>query len=489
MAEVVPLIYNPSGGWNKTLDVTADSITLAGLTMNGDIDANSNKVVSQAAGSTAGNSVVYGQAGASLAGLAIITNPITMGGQKITGAAPGANTGEVVTWEQLTSVASGLDFKESLRLGTDAALPANTRTGNVLTADANGALPNIDGTAPALDDRILVKNEATGANNGLYYVSQLGDGSNPWTLTRTTDADTNPEVTSGLVAAIEEGTANGNKLFILVTDDPITLNTTPLLFTIYQTLSDVIAGTGLTKSGNTINAIGGDGIVANADDLEVDLVVTNPGLEFSGGKLQVKAGGANGIVRGATGVEVEIDATPNTLKVDADGLGVVGLPSLFEINDAAVGATVTAANLNTLTNTSNADALHGHTGLTVDKAKRVENAMPVHEPITAGDPVYFELTTANRVGKARADAEAKAKVIGVAASTQGTPGANTEVVSDGVLTGVLSSATKGVEQWLGSTGGLTETQPATSGDRLIICGYAKNASDLFVKLDDFGEVP
>ena len=99
-------------------------------------------------------------------------------------------------------------------------------------ADANGAMPNVDGVAPALNDRVLVNDDgtATGADRGLYYVSALGDVSNPWTLTRTTDADSDAEVTSGMVVWISEGTTHGNTRWYLSTADPITLNTTVLSF-------------------------------------------------------------------------------------------------------------------------------------------------------------------------------------------------------------------------------------------------------------------
>jgi hypothetical protein len=123
-----------------------------------------------------------------------------------------------------------VDFKDSVRVATAAALPANTRTGNVLTASANGALAAVDGVTLVLNDRLLVKNEAAGENNGIYYVSAVGDGSNPFTLTRTTDADVSSEVTSGMAVVATEGTTNGDKIWILTTNDTVTLNTTALVF-------------------------------------------------------------------------------------------------------------------------------------------------------------------------------------------------------------------------------------------------------------------
>lgn len=130
------------------------------------------------------------------------------------------------------SLATGLDLKASVRVATAAALPAYTRTGNVIEANANGALPSIDGVTLVLGDRLLLKDGAAGADNGIYEVTAVGDGSNPFELTRTSDADNSPagEVTAGMYTFVEEGTANGDEGWVLTTNNPITLNTTALTF-------------------------------------------------------------------------------------------------------------------------------------------------------------------------------------------------------------------------------------------------------------------
>jgi len=128
------------------------------------------------------------------------------------------------------NIATFQDYKGSVRVATTGALAANTRTDNTLTASANGALAAIDGVALNVADRLLVKNEVAGANNGLWVVRDLGDGSSPWILDRTVDANTSNDVTSGLLVSVEEGTANAGLTFRLTTANPITLNTTSLVF-------------------------------------------------------------------------------------------------------------------------------------------------------------------------------------------------------------------------------------------------------------------
>jgi len=86
------------------------------------------------------------------------------------------------------------------------------------------------------------------------------------------------------------------------------------------------AGSGLTKTGNTLDVGRGDGISVGNDTVNVDLTASNPGLELTGTSgsktLQVQADGAHGIVRGASGVEIELAATAakGGLVVDSDGV-------------------------------------------------------------------------------------------------------------------------------------------------------------------------
>ncbi len=91
------------------------------------------------------------------------------------------------------------------------------------------------------------------------------------------------------------------------------------------------AGNGLTKDGNTLNVGEGSGITVSADAVAAKLESTG-GLEIGSG----------------SGIQIKINDTPDTLDVDLNGLKVVGVPSLFKINGTAVGASVTAANLDSV---------------------------------------------------------------------------------------------------------------------------------------------
>ena len=112
------------------------------------------------------------------------------------------------------------DYKASVRVAT---------TANI--AGLGGSAPNtLDGVTLLVNDRILVKDQSTASQNGIYAVTTLGTGANG-TWTRATDADGAGELTAGAVVLVEEGTANADSQWMLTTDGTITIGTTPLTFT------------------------------------------------------------------------------------------------------------------------------------------------------------------------------------------------------------------------------------------------------------------
>lgn len=175
---------------------------------------------------------------------------------------------------------TGLDVKASVKLATNAALPTFTHLSGVLTASANAAL-SLDGTTltRGTDEgiRVLVKNETSGnaPYNGIYVVTDAGDGSNPWVLTRATDADSNTEVTPGMFTFVEQGTNWADTGWVLSTDGAITLGSTSLTWVQFSSAGVIVAGDGLTKTGNTIDVVGTTdriSVSANAVDISANYV-------------------------------------------------------------------------------------------------------------------------------------------------------------------------------------------------------------------------
>lgn len=118
---------------------------------------------------------------------------------------------------------------------TTTALPTNTYNNGTnglnatLTATANAAL-TVDGASLTIGDRVLVKNEVTGANNGIYTVTQVGDGSHPYILTRGSYSAIGTNLSAGSNVFVQGGATNGGKIFYQNTTGTITVGTTVLAY-------------------------------------------------------------------------------------------------------------------------------------------------------------------------------------------------------------------------------------------------------------------
>ena len=144
----------------------------------------------------------------------------------------------LVSKEYVDAVKTGLDFKDSVRLAT-------TANGTLGSAFANGQ--SVDGTTLSTGDRILLKNQSTGSENGIYTVNASG------APTRAIDFDENAEVTSGAFVFVEAGTQNADSGFVLTTDGTITVGSTALAFTQFSGAGSFTAGDGLTRTGNQVD--------------------------------------------------------------------------------------------------------------------------------------------------------------------------------------------------------------------------------------------
>lgn len=212
---------------------------------------------------------------------------------------------DAATKAYVDAVQQALDIKASVRAAT---------TANITLSGAQ----TIDGVSVIAGDRVLVKDQSTGADNGIYVAA-----AGAWA--RSADANVSAEVTAGIYTFVAEGTANGDNGFVLTTNDPIALGTTALTFTQFSGAGQVIAGDGLAKSGNTLSV--------NVD---------NSTVEINSDTLRVKDAGI-------TYAKIQNIATDRLLGRTSSGSGVVQeipisdyIQSLLSAADAAAARTTLA---------------------------------------------------------------------------------------------------------------------------------------------------
>jgi hypothetical protein len=322
--------YIRLGGATVKLGVTAGSIVNADVSATAAIAETKLNLASDAAAGTASRRTLGFSGNAAMPGTARLdqiaapTAAVGFGGQRATNLADPTGSTDAATQQyvlaQLDLRVNGQDWKASVRAAT-------TANGTLATAFANGQV--IDGVTLATGDRILLKNQTTAADNGIYTVNASG------APTRATDADASAEVTPGMTVPVEEGTTNADTIWLLTTNAAITLGTTALAFTqIGASGSTYTAGTGLTLTGNQFSltapvtvALGGTNATTAAG---ARTSLNTPQQGFNGTTGAVTGGTdlatAHGLGTAALNVEVTITSTGEHVdvwyKVDATNVTI-----------------------------------------------------------------------------------------------------------------------------------------------------------------------
>ena len=222
---------------------------------------------------------------------------------------------------------SGLDVKESVRVATTASVL-------LVSALENGDV--VDGVTLATGNRVLVKNQDTASENGIYVVQASG------AAVRATDADTSEKVTAGMFTFVSEGSINADSGWVLSTNDTITLGTTGLTFVQFSGVGQITAGAGLTKTGTTLDVIGTtDRITINADS--IDIASTYVGQSTITTLGTITTGVWNGtdiaVADGGTGSSTASGARTN-LAGDITG-GTTNTPALARVASQTVTGSAT----------------------------------------------------------------------------------------------------------------------------------------------------
>ncbi len=168
----------------------------------------------------------------------------------ITGLASPTNDSDAATKGYVDALAQGIDAKASVVAAT---------TANITLSGAQ----TIDGISIIAGDRVLVKDQSTASQNGIYLCA-----TGSWT--RTTDADTYAELVAAFTF-VEKGTTNADSGFICTIDAGGTLGSTSITWAQFSGAGQITAGAGMVKSGNTLNVQSASNtrLVVGADEIDL----------------------------------------------------------------------------------------------------------------------------------------------------------------------------------------------------------------------------
>ena len=264
--------------------------------------------------------------------MAAPTGAVSLNSQKITGLADPTADADAANKGYVDGVAQGLDVKDSV-------VATTTANGTLSTAFANGQ--SIDGVTLQTGDRILIKNQSTASQNGIYNVNASGAPS------RTTDMGTGSNA-AGAFVFVEQGTVNAENGFTCTSDTgSAVVGTNNLTFAQFSGAGQIIAGDGLDKSGNTLSVDlkANGGLVIESTELAVKLDASS-----ITGTLAIGDGGTGATTASAALTALGLSNYAKTLIDDADAAAArttLGLGSIA--TQAANSVAITGGSITNLT--------------------------------------------------------------------------------------------------------------------------------------------
>ncbi len=449
-------------------------------------------------------------------GTRAFTGDQSIGNFKLTSLADGTADQDAVNVRQLTNAINGIDWKESARVATTSAI-------SIATAPAS-----IDGVTLTSGDRVLVKDQATLSQNGIYIFNGSGSA-----LTRSLDADEDSEVTAMMTVGVSEGTVHADQVWTVTSNDPLTVGTSDMVFGLLP-VNSFVGGNGVDITGNTISAdllasgglkfsgneiavepadFAGAGLIDDgSDNLAIDFatVFTIDGADAKALKADDLASTTSGEGASIVGVEdasayyagTDLESVLNELEAQIGGLTsstfgfaennvLADNDSLYSAlekldlkwgdlasNSASEGASLVGIedSAGNFTATDVESALAEVYALA--EVSTGETATVGAGGVTVGDLIYY--SAADTVSTM--PISSGNRCVGIALETVAAAGTVRYARWDELVEGVLTGATFGTKYfWDGSA--LTTSIPTGSGQFVWQAGIAKNATDLLATVE------
>ena len=184
-----------------------------------------------------------------------VLNGLDLSSQKIVNLASPSSANDAANKSYVDGLIQGLQWKSAVRAAT-------TATGTLASAYANGSV--VDGVTLATGDRILLKNQSTGSENGIYTVNASG------APTRATDADGTGEIGPNTTVYVSEGTVNADTAWTVTNNGAITIGTTALTFAQVGGGTAYTASLGVQLVGSDFRANLGAGLTLSGNQIIVD---------------------------------------------------------------------------------------------------------------------------------------------------------------------------------------------------------------------------
>ena len=269
--------------------------------------------------------------------MAVPTGSVSFNSQNITNLADPVNTQDAATKGFVEATSQGLDVKDSCVAATTANITISTALNNGDT---------LDGVSLSTNDRVLVKDQSTASQNGIYVV-----GSTP---ARAADLATGANA-AGFFTFVEKGTVNADNGFVCTSDSgSAVVGTNNLTIAQFSGAGQITAADGLQKSGNTLSVDlkSNGGLVIESTEIAVDL-----GASSITGTLAISDGGTGATsasnARTSLGLVIGTDVEPHSDKLtELATMNQTTANSLADLSDTEVqildGATVTTTELNIL---------------------------------------------------------------------------------------------------------------------------------------------